>query len=99
MRARPNNRGMSQVQRVGDLPAERLSWDEICARYPGEWVCLVEADWIDEDHIEFGTAVVAGHGPNRRDPLDQTRHLLSRYNEMVHEFTGPIRPARPLYMR
>lgn len=90
---------MAQAQRAGELPAERLTWGQIRARYPGEWVCLVEADWLDEDRIEFRTAVVAGHGPHRRDPIDQTRHLRSRYSEMVHDFTGPIRPACPLYMR
>jgi hypothetical protein len=69
--------------------SELLSWREICARYPDEWVALVEIDWIDDD--EFRSARVAGHGKTRREPLDQARPLWARPDEIGHFFTGPIR--------
>jgi hypothetical protein len=74
-------------------PSEPLSWQEICRRYPDQWVALVEIDWTDEEEIVG--ARVAGHGPRRADPLEQARHLHSRYQEIGHFFTGSIR-APPL---
>jgi len=70
-------------------PSESLSWQEICRRYPDQWVALVEIDWTEEDEIRG--ARVAGHGPRRADPLLQARHLHSRYQEIGHFFTGRIR--------
>ncbi|MBC7977848.1 MAG: hypothetical protein H7138_22945, partial [Myxococcales bacterium] len=48
---------------------ERLTWEQICRRYPDQWVALVELDWNDETD-ELTVARVAGHGPNRRAPFD-----------------------------
>ena len=31
----------------------RLSWSEVCAAFPDEWVVLVDADWIDDHNFEF----------------------------------------------
>lgn len=68
-----------------------LTWSEICARYPDEWVALVEIDWVNENDLDFRSARVAGHGKTRREPLDQARPLRVRYEEIGHFFTGPIR--------
>lgn len=74
--------------------SEPLSWDEIRARYPDEWVCLVEIGWLDDTDVAFTTARVAGHGKTSRAPLDQTRPLWGRYREIGHYFTGKIvRPS------
>jgi hypothetical protein len=70
--------------------SEHLSWEDICLRYPDQWVALVEIDWI-EDTDEFRTARVAGHGPRRADPLVQARPLRARYEEIGHFFTGAVR--------
>jgi hypothetical protein len=75
-------------------PSEPLSWQEICRRYADQWVALVDIEWVwvwvwvwvDED--EVGTARVAGHGPRRADPLEQARHLHSRYEEIRHDMVG-----------
>jgi hypothetical protein len=79
--------------------SEPLTWQEICARYPDQWVALVEIDWFDEDDLDFRSARVAGHGKTRREPLDQARPLRERYVEIGHFFTGPIRaPLRTFSM-
>jgi hypothetical protein len=79
--------------------SEPLTWQEICARYPDEWVALVEIDWVDEDDLDFRSARVAGHGKTRREPLDQARPLREHYDEIGHFFTGPIRvPLRTYIM-
>lgn len=78
--------------------SELLTWQEICARYPNEWVVLVEVDWIDEDDKDFRSARVAGHGKTRREPLVQARSMWSRYGEIAHFFTGPIRVSSPFFV-
>lgn len=30
---------------------QRLTWDEIAAKYPDQWVGLVDIDWEDEANI------------------------------------------------
>lgn len=71
--------------------SDPLTWSEICARYPDEWVALVEIDWVNENDLDFRSARVAGHGKTRKAPLDQARPLRERYDEIGHFFTGPIR--------
>ena len=75
--------------------SEALTWEQICQRYPDQWVVLVEVDWVEEDEdnltFEFRSARVASHGPTRREPLIQARPLRARYQEMAHYFTGQIR--------
>lgn len=68
-----------------------LTWQQICARYPEQWVALVDIDWVTENDLEFRSARVAGHGKTRKAPLDQARPLRARYHEIGHFFTGPIR--------
>jgi hypothetical protein len=71
--------------------SEPLTWQEICERYPDEWVALVEIDWVNETDFDFRTARIAGHGKRRTDPLVQARPLWDRYESMGHFFTGRVR--------
>jgi hypothetical protein len=73
------------------IVSDPLTWREICARHPDEWVALVEIDWLNENDLDFRTARVAGHGKTRKEPLDQARPLRASYDEIGHFFTGPIR--------
>jgi hypothetical protein len=78
-------------------PSEPLTWQEICRRYPDQWVALVDIDWMDDDEVR--AARVAGHGPRRADPLEQALHLHSRYEEIGHFFTGRVRaPLRSFFV-
>lgn len=77
--------------------SEPLTWREICARYPDEWVALVEVDWIDEDDREFRSARVAGHGKTRKEPLAQAQGAWAKYGELAHLYTGAVRA--PLALR
>jgi hypothetical protein len=77
--------------------SEPLTWNEICQRYPDEWVLLVDVDWVSDRDLEFRSARVAGHGKTRREPLIQARPLHTRYPSMTHLFTGTVRaPLVPL---
>lgn len=74
---------------------ERLSWTEICLRYPDEWVVLVEIDREDEDNFEFNTAVVLGHSKGHNEVLRQTRPLLVDVMVSGIYFTGRVRAPVP----
>ena len=89
---------MSEPQRsvVPEL-TEPLSWPQICARYPDEWVCLVEIEWVNETDFEFQSARVVGHGTTRKEPLDQARPVRAIYEEIGHFFTGRPRALVPRF--
>jgi hypothetical protein len=81
---------------VGEI-SEPLTWAEICARHPDEWVCLVEVDFIHPNGLEFRTARVVGHGKTRGEPFAQASPWWAHYDEIGHLYTGRIteRPPRP----
>lgn len=80
-------------------PSERLTWPEICRRYPDEWVMLVDLD-DDEDDPEIRSAVVIGHGPARRELFAATRERLASYHTTgACRFTGELRtPAGSFFL-
>jgi hypothetical protein len=77
--------------------SEPLTWAEICARHPDEWVCIVEIDYIHPNGLEFRTARVIGHGKTRRAPIEQAKAWWNHYELIGHFFTGRIavKPPRP----
>jgi hypothetical protein len=90
MRATASTAPPSLAPAEGALVSEPLTWPEICARYPDEWVCLVAIEGQNETDFEFTTARVAGHGKTRREPLIQARAARAQYGSVGHYFTGPI---------
>lgn len=74
-----------------------MTWKEICARYPDEWVALVEIDWVNDRDFAFRSARVAGHGKRRSEPMIAAEPLWGRYEEIGHYFTGRVSsPLSPL---
>lgn len=88
---------MNTAANIAPQVSEPLTWEEICERYPEQWVCLVEIDKLEEQNFEFRTARVVGHGKTRRDPLEQARPLRARYEEIGHYFTGRITAPVPRF--
>ena len=88
---------MSAAEVLAPAISEPLSWAEICARYPDEWVCLVEMARVDPNGFEFRTARVIGHGKTRRAPVEQAMVWRDHYALIDHYFTGRVlvRPPRP----
>jgi len=79
---------MAQPQSIeAPFISEPLTWEQICDRYPNEWVCLVEIDKINDTDFDFRTARVVGHGKTRREPLIQARPFRERYGGLGHYFT------------
>ena len=88
---------METAEKLTRWISEPLTWAKICARYPDQWVCLVEMDRIHSAGFEFRTARVIGHGKTRREPCDQALAWRDDYKIIGHYFTGRIavRPPRP----
>lgn len=81
---------MNTAESIAPQISEPLTWEEICKRYPDQWVCLAEMDKIEDQNFEFRSARVIGHGKTRREPLDQARPLRAHYPSIGHYFTGRI---------
>ncbi|HWO19338.1 MAG TPA: hypothetical protein VNO30_11200 [Kofleriaceae bacterium] len=75
--------------------SELLTWAEICARHPDEWVCLVEMDFIHSNGPEVRTARVIGHGKTRGAPVEQARPWRDHYDVIGHFYTGRITVRQP----
>jgi hypothetical protein len=88
---------MSAAEVLAPTISEPLTWAEICARHPDEWVCLVEIDRVHPNGFEFRTARVIGHGKTRREPVEQAMTWRAEYEFIGHYFTGRVtaRPPRP----
>jgi hypothetical protein len=85
---------MSAAEVLAPEISKPLTWAEICARHPDEWVCLVEIDRVHPNDFEFRTARVIGHGKTRREPVEQAMTWRAEYEFIGHYFTGRI-TARP----
>ncbi|HEX2570540.1 MAG TPA: hypothetical protein VH877_13375 [Polyangia bacterium] len=88
---------MSTTEPASTQAPERLTWEEICARYPDEWVVLTEIDFIEEDDEEFRTAVVLDHSKKRGEAL--RRVVLPEGCCFAHFYTGPLFPPGPFALR
>lgn len=67
--------GMTETQaHAAPATQERLTWEEIKARYPDEHVCLVDRDGLDLWH---GTSVVYAHHRDKKTLLAMSHHLRS----------------------
>jgi hypothetical protein len=84
---------------ANDAPAivqpERLTWSEICQRYPDEWVVLVETEWLNDTDFEFGTALVLAHHRTRKAVSPSVKAAFQHHAEVGKFWTGEIiAPAR-----
>ena len=82
---------------VTDAP-ERLTWDEICRRFPDEWVVLVDIDWVNDTDFEFGAAVVIARYRRRKDASPDIKAVRARNVEVGCFWTGEIRGPIPRFV-
>ena len=87
-----NSEAVISAEPIISTDPDRLSWVEICARYPNEWVVLVDFDWIDDDDDEFRTAIVLHHGTGRDTTIRDAAPCKRRgYLDFAHYYTGRVR--------
>lgn len=54
---------------------ERLTWDEICRRYPDEWVLLYDGDFVDDPELSVRAAKVWMHSRESGPLMDILREV------------------------
>jgi len=86
---------MSAAEALAAEISEPLTWAEICARHPDEWVCIVEIDRVDPNGFEFRTARIVGHGKTSRAPVEQAMAWRDHYDLIGHYFTGRVTMRTP----
>lgn len=69
---------------VTPSPSERMSWEQICAAHAGEWVLMVDVDWVNDTDLDLRSAVVLSHGKHRQ--LDRVEELVPEHVEFTHLF-------------
>jgi hypothetical protein len=81
---------MMEARETAVPDVERLTWKEICERYPDEWVVLVDTDWQDLDNFEFDRAVVLCHAKGRSEIYRHAKPLLTEVMDAGIFFTGRV---------
>jgi len=89
---------MTVAEKLALDETDPLEWDEICARFPDQYVCLVDLVKLEPGNPDFKTARVVGHGATRAEAFEPIRgDLHNKYPRHAVRFTGEpgplIRPA------
>lgn len=64
-----------------------MTWSEICATYPNEWVAVV--DYKREGPVEV-SGIVVGHAPKRTEFYTSTGQILQKYDRVALRYTGEL---------
>lgn len=80
-----------------DAP-DRLKWDEICSRYPEQFVCLIDIAKDAPRSPVVVSARVIGHGATRAAAFEPMRSFSTPYPKHAVRYTGEciepfIRPS------
>ena len=84
---------MDAAEQLVSAETAPLGWAEICARYPDQFVCLVDVVPVEPRSPEIHTARIIGYGPTRRAAFDPIRNTR-KYSRWSVVFTGEC--ANPL---
>jgi hypothetical protein len=79
---------MDAATRLAPDETEPLPWAEICARYPDQYVCLVDIVHPPLRSPVITTARVVGHGPTHDSAFEPIRDLGERYPRLAIRYTG-----------
>lgn len=79
---------------VASTPSAPMTWGEICAAYPNQWVGLVDVVKNSEMPHDIRTARVVCFGESPADVLREMRPFRAQDAQPRHLFTGPLRAPR-----
>lgn len=71
---------------------ERLTWDEICARYRDRWVILADIAWVNSTDFEFSGAEVVATFETRHTAMSTLKGLVSSRRKVGCFWTGELGP-------
>lgn len=80
---------------------ERLTWAEVCRRYPNQWVVVVDMETASDSYQPFDIAVVVAHHDRRPDASPSVKAAYQTHDEVGSFWTGPHRiwPGTRIAMR
>lgn len=79
---------MNAAAQVVSAETEPLQWVEICARYPDQFVCLVDVVRAELRSPEILSARVVGHGFTHDAAFDPIRDDPEKFPRCTIRFTG-----------
>jgi hypothetical protein len=82
---------MNAAAQIAPDETEPLPWREICARYPDQFVCLVDVVGVEPRSPEIATARVVGHGSTHDAAFEPIRDLPEQFPLCTIRFTGICR--------
>jgi hypothetical protein len=83
---------------------ERLTWQEICTRYPDQWVALADIAWVNRTDFAFtGAEVIAafterkGATPTMKELHAANRHSVGCFftGRLIKGVVDPLWHFRP----
>lgn len=92
---------MMQVQFATTIELDvtgALTWNEICARYPDQWVCLAQLEYLDAAAQGLTMARLVSHSQDLRDCVRRARDedpSAIEADEVGYYFTGRRRRPFP----
>jgi hypothetical protein len=72
---------------------ERLTWVEICERYPDRWVVLDKIDWVNDTDFEFAGADVLATFDTRKAASPTIKSLIASRRRVGCFWTGNLVPT------
>jgi hypothetical protein len=84
---------------VAQHARERLTWAQICEKYPNEWVVIVDMKFEndDEDDGDVESAIVLTHSKGRRGCLEESKQYGDEFRMLGHFYTGPLIPPGAMF--
>jgi len=82
---------MNAAAQIAPDETEPLPWREICARYPDQFVCLVDIVDAEPRSPTIATARVVGHGSTQDAAFEPIRDLPEQFPLCTIRFTGICR--------
>lgn len=82
---------MNAAAQIAPDKTEPLSWAEIRARYPDQYVCLVDIVNVEPGCPVIVTARVVGHGSTHDAAFEPIRDLPKEFPRCTVRFTGVSR--------
>lgn len=67
---------------------ERLTWGEVCARYPDQWVVTIGMERTSETVHPFDTAVVISHHDRRAEASPSVKSTFLNHEVVGTFWTG-----------
>ena len=89
---------MSTSEARAVTSTDRLTWDEICKRFPDEWVVMTNIDRLNDTDFEFRAALVLGHYKRRKEASPHIKAAFEHHDEIGCYWTGKIRGPIPRFI-